>query len=119
MNTTVAIDAALPRRRTVRHWGALSVLAVATLLIAIVSMGLGHYPLSPLAVLDVLWSALSGAASGQPAVAHNVVLAVRLPRVLAAMLVGASLAAAGAAYQTLFRNPLASPAILGVSSGAG
>lgn len=49
----------------------------------------------------------------------NVVLSVRLPRVLAAMLVGASLAAAGAAYQTLFRNPLASPAILGVSAGAG
>jgi iron complex transport system permease protein len=39
--------------------------------------------------------------------------------VLAAMLVGANLAAAGAAYQTLFRNPLASPGILGVSSGAG
>jgi iron complex transport system permease protein len=44
---------------------------------------------------------------------------VRLPRVAAAMLVGAALAAAGAAYQGLFRNPLVSPDILGVSAGAG
>src|SRR4029450_3364553 len=43
----------------------------------------------------------------------------RLPRVLAALLVGAALAAAGASYQTLFRNPLVSPDILGVSAGAG
>lgn len=91
----------------------------ALLAAAVVSMGLGHYPLSPAAVLDVLWSALVGAPSAQPPAVDNVVLAVRLPRVLAAMLVGASLAAAGAAYQALFRNPLASPAILGVSAGAG
>lgn len=44
---------------------------------------------------------------------------IRLPRVLAAALVGAALAAAGAAYQSCFRNPLVSPDILGVSSGAG
>jgi iron complex transport system permease protein len=48
-----------------------------------------------------------------------VVLQVRLPRVLGAVLVGAALAAAGAAYQAMFRNPLVSPDILGVSSGAG
>ncbi|RWR25924.1 iron ABC transporter permease [Sinirhodobacter populi] len=44
---------------------------------------------------------------------------IRLPRVLAAALVGAALAGAGAAYQTIFRNPLVSPDILGVSAGAG
>ena len=44
---------------------------------------------------------------------------VRLPRVFAAVMVGAAIAAAGAAYQTLFRNPLVSPDILGVSTGAG
>ena len=49
----------------------------------------------------------------------TVLFEVRLPRVLAAVLVGASIAAAGAAYQTLFRNPLVSPDILGVSTGAG
>jgi iron complex transport system permease protein len=49
---------------------------------------------------------------------ETVVLQVRGPRVLAALLVGAALAAAGTAYQGMFRNPLVSPDILGVSSGA-
>ena len=46
-------------------------------------------------------------------------LRVRFPRVAAAALVGAAMAGAGTAYQTLFRNPLVSPDILGVSTGAG
>src|SRR5262249_12791563 len=49
----------------------------------------------------------------------TVLFDIRLPRVFAAVLVGAAIAAAGAAYQTLFRNPLVSPDILGVSTGAG
>jgi iron complex transport system permease protein len=49
----------------------------------------------------------------------TVLFEVRFPRVLAAVLGGAALAGAGAAYQTLFRNPLVSPDILGVSTGAG
>lgn len=97
----------------------MAALAFAVAVIAIFSMRLGHYPLSWAAILDVLWSALTGHASAQGAAVDNVVLAVRLPRVLSAMLVGAGLASAGAAFQTLFRNPLASPAILGVSAGAG
>jgi iron complex transport system permease protein len=50
---------------------------------------------------------------------ETVLFRIRLPRVLAAMLVGAALSVAGAAYQSLFRNPLVSPDILGVSTGAG
>ena len=53
-----------------------------------------------------------------PAAMETVVFRVRGPRVLAALAVGAALAAAGSAYQGLFRNPLVSPDILGVSSGA-
>jgi iron complex transport system permease protein len=49
----------------------------------------------------------------------TVLFKIRLPRVLAALLVGAALSAAGTSYQTLFRNPLVSPDILGVSAGAG
>ena len=44
---------------------------------------------------------------------------IRLPRVLAAIMVGAALSGSGAAYQNMFRNPLVSPDILGVSAGAG
>jgi iron complex transport system permease protein len=61
-------------------------------------------------------AALAGQAA-DPTV-NTVVLQVRGPRVLAALLVGAALAAAGTAYQGMFRNPLVSPDILGVSTGA-
>ena len=60
----------------------------------------------------------TGAASPLPLPAETVILQIRLPRVLAALAVGAALAASGAAYQSLFRNPLVSPDILGVSAGA-
>ena len=60
----------------------------------------------------------TGAASPLPLPAETVILQIRLPRVLAAAAVGAALAASGAAYQSLFRNPLVSPDILGVSGGA-
>jgi iron complex transport system permease protein len=89
------------------------VLAAAALvgLIAL-AFAVGRYPVSLSEILSVL--------AGQPVSANveTVVLQVRGPRVLAAVLVGASLAAAGAAYQGMFRNPLVSPDILGVSSGA-
>ena len=51
--------------------------------------------------------------------ATTVLVSIRLPRIAGALLVGSALAAAGACYQTLFRNPLVSPDILGVSAGAG
>jgi iron complex transport system permease protein len=59
-----------------------------------------------------------GLPHGVPGVQETVVLRVRLPRVAAAMLVGAALSASGAAYQGVFRNPLVAPDILGVSAGA-
>ncbi|WP_420353958.1 FecCD family ABC transporter permease [Paenirhodobacter sp.] len=79
-------------------------------LIVVMAVGAatGPYPI-PLRVL------LTG---GDPQ-AETVLWNIRLPRVLAAAMVGAALAAAGAAYQTTFRNPLVSPDILGVSAGAG
>ncbi len=79
----------------------------------VIACGVGPYPLSPGEVL-----ALLAGVKTDPAAAR-VVFDIRLPRVLAALLVGAALAAAGSAYQSLFRNPLVSPDILGVSSGAG
>jgi iron complex transport system permease protein len=78
---------------------------------------IGAYPISPGELAAAVGRRLAGAAPvGQ---IDTVLFEVRLPRVLAAVLVGAALAGAGAAYQTLFRNPLVSPDILGVSTGAG
>ena len=65
--------------------------------------------------LDQVWQALTGSADS---VAQDIVLRVRLPRVLLAAGVGASLATAGAAFQALLRNSLADPFILGISGGA-
>ena len=69
-------------------------------------------------LIEVLVARLSGRPSTAAPAVENVVLLVRGPRVVAAVLVGAALAVAGTAFQGLFRNPLVSPDILGASSGA-
>lgn len=92
-------------------------LFVLLIAIALIASGVGPYPIAPLTVLDVLTQRLFGASADSTI--STVLFNIRLPRVVAAGLVGAALAAAGAAYQSLFRNPLVSPDILGVSTGAG
>jgi len=64
------------------------------------------------------WSALLAGPSGEGSVDRIILFSVRLPRVLTALLSGASLAAAGLVFQTVLRNPLASPYTLGVAGGA-
>jgi iron complex transport system permease protein len=83
----------------------------------VIASGIGPYPIPPQSVLQAIGARLLGEAS-QNAIG-TVLFNIRLPRIAAAGLVGAALAAAGAAYQSLFRNPLVSPDILGVSTGAG
>jgi iron complex transport system permease protein len=90
---------------------------VALALLAALSLALGSFPVAPRDVMRVLWAALSGGDSGVADSARAIVLEIRGPRVAAACAVGAALGAAGAAFQNLFRNPLVSPDILGVSSG--
>lgn len=89
---------------------AASILGLA--LLTVLAFTVGRYPVS----LAELLSLLTGGTV--PTNVETIVLHVRGPRVLAALLVGAALAAAGAAFQGMFRNPLVSPDILGVSSGA-
>jgi iron complex transport system permease protein len=88
-------------------------------LLCIVALGIGQFPIGPVQIIEVLSSRLVGWPSEVPDAIVTVILQVRLPRIAAALVVGAALAAAGAAYQGLFRNPLVSPDILGVSAGAG
>ena len=88
-------------------------LALVTVLI--MAAATGSVALSPGEVLTGVWRGLSGELS---TTSDTIVWRVRLPRVLMAALVGASLALAGVAYQGIFRNPLADPYLLGVASGA-
>ncbi|KUO78290.1 MAG: hypothetical protein APF81_25120 [Desulfosporosinus sp. BRH_c37] len=81
------------------------------------SFAIGRYSIS----ISQLWSTLYGHYFGTIADENleTVVFNLRLPRIFAAMLVGAALSSAGAAYQGMFKNPLVSPDILGASAGAG
>lgn len=82
------------------------------------SLFIGRYAISGSEILEIIrggWNAANA-----ESLAHaTIVLNIRLPRIILGALVGAALAVSGAAYQSLFRNPLVSPGILGVSSGAG
>lgn len=104
--------------RSARASGGL--LAAAVLLLALGSFWVGPYPVAPADVLAVLLREVGLPLPGQlPETLRQVVLELRGPRIAAALLVGAALAAAGATFQSLFRNPLVSPGVLGVSAGAG
>jgi len=96
-------------------WMAASGAALAAL--AAWSLTVGRYPVGAPEVFRALAAALTRGGGGLADNAQAVVLEVRAPRVAAALVVGAALSGAGAAFQALFRNPLVSPDILGVSSG--
>lgn len=87
------------------------------LLIILLSFWVGYYPLSPSQVAAAFLSRFGYQGKLLPQAA-TIFWNIRLPRILSASLIGASLAVAGSAYQGMFRNPLVSPDILGVSSGA-
>ena len=92
-------------------------LSLGLVVVAVLSLGLGRYGISIADVARILAEAASG--RGDPsAIERHVVLMVRLPRVLTALLAGAGLALCGAALQGVFRNPLVGPHIVGVSQGA-
>lgn len=116
--STRAAVAQAEARATARllGWWVAGLVGLAALFV--VSCAIGKYPVAPDELLTLLVAKAAGVPHGLPSVLETVVFRVRLPRVAAAMLVGAGLAAAGAAYQGMFRNPLASPDIIGVSAGA-
>ncbi|PKM72990.1 MAG: iron ABC transporter permease [Firmicutes bacterium HGW-Firmicutes-16] len=84
----------------------------------VLAVCVGKYPVSPGESISILWSRLFGLTNGLPDMTQNVVMGLRVPRILASVVVGAALSMSGAAYQGIFKNPLVSPEFLGVSSGA-
>ena len=83
------------------------------------SLFVGRYPVSAADVPASIWAFLSGKAPDDYSYAERIILFIRMPRALLGLFVGGSLAISGAALQGLFRNPLVSSGMLGVSSGAG
>ncbi|MBF6064390.1 iron ABC transporter permease [Nocardia terpenica] len=97
---------------------AVAVLGALLVLAMVVATGFGAETLAPATVFDVLRHRFTGTGAELPGV-DTIVWQLRVPRTVLAAVVGAGLAVAGAAMQTLVRNPLADPYLLGVSSGAG
>jgi iron complex transport system permease protein len=95
------------------------VLALLLGAIATAALMLGQLRIPPVTVLEILVSRVLPIDRGWDPTLESVLFDVRLPRLLAGMLVGAGLSISGASFQGLFRNPLVSPHILGVSAGAG
>ncbi len=101
-----------------RMWIAAGLSFVALLAVVALAFAVGRYPVAPGDLAALAWSKVTGTPSSVSATIETIVWSVRGPRIGAAVAIGAALAAAGAAYQCLFRNPLVSPDILGVSGGA-
>jgi len=106
MTALVRRESGLDRRSLV----VVTALVLVTLTLVVLSVGTGDYEMSPGEVLATL--------AGQGTKAQYLVVMGRLPRALVAILVGAALALAGAVFQTITRNPLGSPDIIGFTTGS-
>ncbi len=89
------------------------------IVVFVLSLAVGRYWIPPTTLIRIVGTKLNLIQFDYPATLNTVLFEVRLPRVIASFLVGMGLSAAGAVYQGLFRNPMASPDILGASAGAG
>lgn len=85
----------------------------------LISICMGRYTISPGTGFSILISNILPVEPCWTGIEESVILQIRFPRILLAMLIGSGLAIAGASFQGLFRNPLVSSDILGVSAGAG
>lgn len=124
MSTTIERPAparapARPRLAVVRRPWLLGPACAALLVVSVaVATTVGPSTLGPTDALAVAWSRLTGAESGLTLLQEGIVLDLRLPRAVLAAVCGAGLALVGVVLQSLLRNPLADPYVLGVSSGA-
>ncbi|MGV0336012.1 FecCD family ABC transporter permease [Corynebacterium kroppenstedtii] len=124
MTTPQQSKVRLPHHRRAFRWGPVSgmlsprpllvclALAIAGIFLFAVAIGIGDFPIAPMDVLSVVFT------GGGSRIEQLVVFEWRMPRALSAVIVGAALALSGALTQSVTRNALASPDILGVTSGA-
>lgn len=106
-----------PKRKKMSDGKIIAALAAALVLLFLFSLCIGRYEIPLRQLPEIIMAWILGAPAGDAA--ETVVFYVRIPRILAAVMIGAALAVSGAAYQGLFKNPMVSPDILGASAGAG
>mgnify|MGYP001812524925 CR=1 FL=1 len=101
-----------------RKTAVLLILIVLLFVAIVLSIGSGAVRVPPVSILRLMLNGVGfRSIELPPEMQINIILHIRLPRILAALLVGSALAMGGVAMQGLFRNPMASPDILGVSTG--
>lgn len=96
-----------------------ALLLLSPLVFVFLSLFIGRYHVPLPAIVEILWCKMTTGGCSQPDMYVTIVWDIRLPRAILGALVGGCLAISGASFQGLFRNPLVSSGILGVSSGAG
>lgn len=106
--------------RPSRQGAMIALAALGVIAIVILSVGIGSVFIPPLTTLKILLARLplTVVDADWPKTFETILLEIRLPRVALVALTGAALATSGAAYQGLFRNPLADPYLIGVAAGA-
>ena len=85
----------------------------------LISLCIGRYPISLSKVIEILINGITGNIDASNDLYRDIIWQIRMPRAILGALVGGALGVSGASLQGLFKNPLVSPGILGVSSGAG
>lgn len=96
----------------IRYWASFGLLVLMLILFIIWNINSGSIPISVREILEILFL------GGGEETARNIVWEIRLPRILSAVILGGALSVSGFLLQTFFGNPIASPFVLGISSGA-
>lgn len=105
--------------KSLKAIGIISTASVVLIIIAIISLLWGQYPIDFSTFVGYLdFKLFGGAGNDTYTLLDNIIIQIRLPRILLAILIGSSLAVSGASFQAMFVNPLVSPGILGVLAGA-
>ncbi|MGC8722062.1 MAG: FecCD family ABC transporter permease [Caldisericaceae bacterium] len=106
-------------KKSFSFYSIIFLLVGANVALFVVSLGVGRYSIAPTTVIRALLARLLNHSNSVSSTVDTVIFDIRLPRIIAALLIGTSLSESGAAYQGIFDNPLVSPFTLGLSSGAG
>lgn len=118
MEDTKVLNKHLVKESNTKNRGKSIVLIIILLLVFIFSLVIGKYSIAPKELLNAILYKTFAIGTPISAPMDAVIFNVRLPRIFAAIIIGAALSVSGASYQGMFKNPMVSPDILGASAGA-
>ncbi|KNF08683.1 ABC-type Fe3+-siderophore transport system, permease component [Gottschalkia purinilytica] len=108
-----------PKKTFIKRYSKIIILLIIPIIAFAISLSIGRYSISFKEFIEILISKITQKQASYPEVVDTIIFQVRIPRIIAAMIIGAALSASGASYQGMFKNPMVSPDILGASAGAG